>query len=258
MPRRKEKGPWFWRGAIALMLTSVFGLFAAAAMNEPPPVNGATNCRLDRLDPAHTVVLIDQSDPFAATDVDWVRALLEDEARQLPKYGRMTIIVPSSASPFDPKTVFSACSTGSAAGANPIFQNPRMIEQAWRTRFHAPMMAAADEVLIDTVAPSSPLLEAVYVLSGRADFQGQVPARRLIVVSDLMQHSKDFSMYRSGAVYEPFEASALNSRRPGLGGVEVVARIVPRPEYPLPLEEVKAFWKRWLEEADAAGFSSVT
>ena len=35
MPRRKERGPWFWRGAIALMLTSVFGLFAAAAMLVP-------------------------------------------------------------------------------------------------------------------------------------------------------------------------------------------------------------------------------
>ncbi|MFN7057020.1 hypothetical protein [Hyphomonas sp.] len=257
MPRRRERGPWFWRGAIALMMTSVFGLFAAAAMNQPPATDNVSGCRLDRQDPAHTIILVDQSDPFIETDHDWVRALVSDEARALPKYGRLTLAVPNSALAHDPKTIISVCSPGSADGANPIFQNPRMIEQAWRTRFQAPAMAGADTILLDTVAPSSPLLEAVFTLSARPDFQAGTPARRMILVSDLMQHSRDFSMYRTGTDYEPFEASPLNALRPRLDGVEVAARIVPRPEYPLPLVEVKAFWERWLTEAGTAGFASV-
>lgn len=258
MPRRREKGPWFWRGAIALMMTSVFGLFAAAAMNQPPQLDAATGCRIDRQDPVHTIILVDQSDPFIETDHAWVRALVSDEARSLPKYGRLTLAVPNSALPHDPRTVVSVCSPGSSAAANPLFQNPRMIEQAWRGRFEAPLIAAADEILLDTVAPSSPLLEAVFTLSARPDFQPHVPARRMILVSDLMQHSRDFSMYRTGTAYEPFEASALNAMRPRLDGVEMVARIVPRPEYDLPLVEVRAFWERWLKEAGTDGFAAVT
>lgn len=257
MPRRKERGPWFWRGAIALMLTSVFGLFAAAAMNQPPATHAETNCRLDRQDPSHTIILVDQSDPFNATDIDWVRALLEDEARALPKYGRLTLTVPNAGSPFDPVTIWSACSPGSAAAANPIFQNPRMIEQAWQTKFHAPLMAGAETVLTDTVAPSSPLMEALFTLADRPDFQGQVPARRLILVSDLMQHSKDHSMYKWGTDWERFAASPLMELRPGLEGVEVVARVVPRQEYALPLGQVKAFWQRWFAETGAV-YGSVT
>ncbi|PKP79826.1 MAG: hypothetical protein CVT79_17995 [Alphaproteobacteria bacterium HGW-Alphaproteobacteria-18] len=257
MPRRKERGPWFWRGAIALMLTSVFGLFAAAAMNQPPATDTETGCRLDRQDPSHTIVLVDQSDPFNATDVAWVRALLEDEARALPKFGRLTLSVPNAASPYDPVTVWSACSPGSAAAANPLFQNPKMIEQAWQSKFHKPLMASAETVLIDTVAPSSPLMEAIFTLADRPDFQGQVPARRLILVSDLMQHSKEFSMYKTGTAWEAFEGSSLMGMRPGLEGVEVVARVVPRQEYALPLGEVKAFWLRWFKDTGAV-YGSVT
>lgn len=257
MPRRKERGPWFWRGAIALMLTSVFGLFAAAAMNQPPATDEETGCRLDRQDPSHTIVLVDQSDPFNATDVAWVRALLEDEARALPKFGRLTLSVPNAASSYDPVTVWTGCSPGSAAAANPIFQNPKMIEQAWQAKFHKPLMAGAETVLIDNVAPNSPLMEAMFTLGDRPDFQDNVPARRLILVSDLMQHSKEFSMYKTGTAWEAFEGSPLMDMRPGLEGVEVVARVVPRQEYALPLGEVKAFWQRWFKGTGAV-YGSVT
>ena len=84
MPRSREKGPWFWRGLIALMVTGVFGLFAAAALTAPPATMGDTACRLDRNDPAHTVVLIDQSDPFNENDMDWVATPIDGEARALP------------------------------------------------------------------------------------------------------------------------------------------------------------------------------
>lgn len=256
MPRRKEQGPWFWRGAIALMLTSVFGLFAAAAIHQPPGTDTETGCRLDRQDPAHTIILVDQSDPFNATDLDWVRSLLDGEARSLERYGRLTLMVPNSASPFDPVTVYSVCSPGSAAEANPIFQNPKMIAAAWEKKFHAPMMEKADEALRDTVAPSSPLMEAIYTIGDRPDFQSQVPVRKLILVSDLMQHSPGFSMYRSGADAEAYAATELSTMTPGLENVEVTARIVPRQEYALPLTEVKLFWRDWFG-ATGADYSSV-
>ncbi len=257
MPRRRERGPWFWRSAIALMLTSVFGLFAAAAIHQPPATDPETGCKLDRDDPAHTIVLVDQSDPFNATDLDWVRSLLDGEARGLERYGRLTVVVPNSASPYDPVQVFTGCSPGSAAEANPIFQNPKMIEQAWKRKFHTPLMSRADEALADTVAPSSPLMEAMYTLADRPDFQGHVPVRRLILVSDLMQHSPGFSMYKSGADTDVWAESSLADMRAGLEGVEVVARIVPRQQYALPLGEVKAFWRDWFDAAGAE-YGSVT
>jgi hypothetical protein len=236
---------------IALMLGVVFALFAVVAFNQPPSLMADTSCRMDRKDPAHTIILIDQSDPFNPNDLDWVYEFVDAEARALPKYGRLTILTPNAANPYEPKRIHFACSPGSAAEANPIFQNPKMVEQSWQSEFYAPLLEQVETALLDTRQPSSPLVEAVYAVSDRADFQPGDTSRRLVLVSDLMQHSDGFSFYRAGADYEAFLGSGLARMTPRLDQVDVVARIVPRQIYDLPMAEVKAFWRAYFDEAGA-------
>ena len=213
--RRHTRGPWFWRGAIGAMLTGVFGLFALVAFSQPPAVMPETSCRVDRKDPAHTILLIDQSDPYS------------------------------------PKVLYAACSPGSAAAANPITQNPKMIEQAWQKKFYQPLVGTVEEALMDKEQPSSPLSEALYTISDRADFQPQQAGRRVVLVSDLMQHSSGFSFYKMGADYDAYLESELAETKPKLEGVDVVARVVPRQIYDLPVADVKGFWRAYFTDAGA-------
>lgn len=251
MPRARDKGPWFWRGMIAAMLAAVFGIFAVAAFSAPPSVSAETGCRIDRKDPAHTILLIDQSDPFAANDIGWVAELIDAEARALPARGRLSVMLPNAASPYDPIFLHSACSTGSPDRANPILSNPRMVEDTWREDFYEPLLASVETALADTRQPSSPLSEALFVIGDRPDFQSARKNRRLVIVSDLMQHSDAFSFYRRGADYAAFGETRLASEIPNLDGAEVVARIVPRQAYDLPMGEVRAFWRAYFEAAGA-------
>ncbi|MCB9960560.1 MAG: hypothetical protein H6846_00340 [Hyphomonas sp.] len=249
--RRNEKGPWYWRSMIAAMLTGVFGLFALVAFSQPPAVTPENSCRLDRKDPAHTILLIDQSDPFNPNDLDWVRELVNEEARALPKYGKLTVMTPNAADPYNPKVLYDACSPGSASAANPIMQNPKMIEQAWQKKFYQPLADTVEHALLDTVQPSSPLSEAIYSIADRPDFQPQQDGRRVVLVSDLMQHSDSFSFYKVGADYDAYLESKLAETKPNLHGVDVVARVVPRQIYDLPLAEVKGFWRAYFTDAGA-------
>ena len=252
MPRRRnERGPWFWRGAIGAMLVTVFGLFALVAFNQPPTLVADTSCRMDRKDPAHTVLLIDQSDPFNPNDLGWVQEFVDAEARALPRYGRLTVMTPNAASPYDPRVIHVACSPGSAEEANPIFENPKMVEQTWQSDFYNPLNTAVEEALMDTRQPSSPLTEAIYSIADRADFQADGSARRVVLVSDLMQHSDGFSFYRVGADYDAYLGTELAETKPNMAKVEVVARIVPRQMYDLPMADVKAFWRAYFTEAGA-------
>lgn len=251
MPRQREKGPWFWRGMIATMLASVFGLFAVAAFSAPPAVVAETNCRIDRKDPAHTIVLIDQSDPFGENDIAWVHDLIDAEARALPRNGRLTVVMPNATVPHAPKQLHSACSTGSPDRANPILSNPQMVADTWRELFYLPLEASVEAALKDTRQPASPLMEALYAVADRPDFKAAQQGRRLILVSDLMQHSDGFSFYRMGADLVAFEETRLAGEVPSFAGVDVVARIVPRQEYDLPMTEVRAFWSIWFSQAGA-------
>jgi len=251
MARSREKGPWFWRGAIGVMVSSVFGLFAVAAFNSPPALDTQTACRMDRKDPAHTIILIDQSDPFNPNDLSWVYEFVDAEARSLPKYGRLTVLTPNASDPYSPATVFSNCSPGSVEDANPVFQNPRMIDDTWRDTFYQPLVTEVETAMVTTRQPSSPLFEAVYTVADRADFQKTHGNRRVVLVSDLMQHSNDFSFYKSGADYTAFKDSRLGEEIPDMADIEVVARIVPRQNYDLPLNDVKAFWRDYFVAAGA-------
>ena len=107
MPRPRERGLWFWRSAIGVMLMSVVGLFSVAAFNSAPALDPETECRMDRRDPAHTLLLIDQSDPFSDNDLAWVDELIDAEARSLPRFGRLTVVLPNSETPFDPTTLYA-------------------------------------------------------------------------------------------------------------------------------------------------------
>lgn len=251
MPRPRERGPWFWRSAIGVMLVSVIGLFSVAAFNAAPALDPETECRADRKDPAHTVLLIDQSDPFSDNDLAWVDELIDAEARALPRFGRLSVVLPNSAQPFEPMTLYAHCSPGSIDDANPILQNPRMIDDTWREHFYAPLSETVSETLKTTSQPSSPLFEALYAVGDRADFQDNRENRRLVIVSDLMQHSDGFSFYREGADLVAYSDTSLARQVPGFDGVDVVARIVPRQEYDLPIGELKAFWRSYFDQTGA-------
>ncbi len=256
MARARERGPWFWRTAIAVMVAVVLALFAYIAFNGSPAVAEETGCRVDRKDPAHTIIVIDQSDPFNENDLGWVYEFVDMEARSLPRFGRLTVITPNSASPYDPKTIYVKCSPGSIDDANPILQNPRMIDDTWRDTFYKPLVAEIETALLETRQPSSPLFEAMYSIADRADFQATRKNRRVILVSDLMQHSDALSFYRTGTDMEAYRSSSIAQQQISFSGAEVVARIVPRQEYDLPLEDLKSLWRTYFTEAGAE-FGSV-
>ena len=71
-----------------------------------------------------------------------------------------------------------------------------------------------------------------------------------------MQHSDEFSFYKTGANFNAFGETKLAGFIPAIEGVDVIARIVPRREYDLPLGEVKSFWRAYFREA-GANYSSV-
>ena len=249
MARRRGPSKNFWRMAIVGMIVTVLGLFGFMAFNTPPATDTLTACRTDRKDPAHTVILIDQSDPFQKNDFGWVEEFIDAEARSLPKYGRLTVLTPNVRAPYSPREVFSRCSSG--ANANPLFENPRMVEDTWRENFRDPLNKAVAGVMRDRTAPASPLVEAMYAIGDRADFQPGRPKRRVVIVSDLIHNSKAFSFYKRGADWGAFQESSLGADIKKVGGATVVARIVPRQSYDISMTDLKAFWSSYFRQADA-------
>ena len=131
--------------------------------------------------------------------------------------------------------------------------NPRLVAARYREVFLAPMEGHLDALLAIPEAESSPIMEAMAeFLTAIPGFSTDAIPHRVVLVSDLVQHSETFSFYRGGD-WRAFEEAGLTERLGGaLDGAEMDLLRLPRAE--APREAVEDFWVRYL---DAQGVARV-
>lgn len=246
MKRQNKTG---WMLGFALLLLGFAGIPIALVATKPPPTD-KENCRTDGAVPAHTVVLVDQSDPFESSDVDWAWQLMFDEAKALKKHGRLTILGIDAENPDQGHEVFSRCSPGSPNQANPIFENPRFIEQDWEAKFETEMRSHVESLMLTNQAPQSPLVEHIRGILRRADFRAEMPERRIVIISDMYQHSDNYSMYNSGLNRELMDRAASAIEFPNMTGATVAIFRVDR-KTKLKGSDIIAFWQDVLAQHGA-------
>lgn len=237
----KRQNKFGWIAGFSVLLLGFIAI-PVALIGTKPPETDTENCRRDGVIPAHTIVLVDQSDPFEPADVDWAWQLMFDEAKALKKHGRLTIVGIDAENPDQGASVFSRCSPGSPNQANPIFENPRFIEQDWKTKFEQLMRERTEELMLHDQAPQSPLLEHMRGILRRADFRTEAPLRRIVIISDMYQHSDAYSMYNSGLNRELFDRAAERIEFPDMSGVTVAIFRVDR-KTKLKGADIIAFWQ---------------
>ena len=242
----------------ALILASV--LFAGAVLgfnllHRAPAVDQDTLCRKDAPLEHHTVLLIDATDPFTRDQAARLRASVADERAALPVFGKLSLLFVSPKTPFEPEAIISLCNPGSGPDADPLFSNPKQIEDFWRRKFADPIDAAVTRLLQLPTAARSPILETITAATWRHDFDARVPQRRLRIVSDLLQHEAGiYTHYQPGDPWVRFTRTALAKKvEADLTGVAVRIDYLRRPEaIQYQNEAHRKFWERWLTERGAA------
>jgi len=243
----------FWIAVIIAAVAAVGYAFWLRQELEPARL-GADFCPISEEYPTHVIIVIDQSDPFAASDVQWMDRVITDVARRVPRGGRISLMALRSDTPYDQQAVFTGCSPGSPALADPRYENPEMIRVAWETHLLGPLQEHAAGILRDTAQPqpTSPLIEALIGIRDRADFQDDVTDRRVVILSDLVQNSSDFSFFQSGVSWPAYQRSRLGGNdTPDLDGIDVEIRLVPRRTDRFTDRELRAFWRQFGEATKA-------
>lgn len=178
----------------------------------------------------HTVVLVDKTDPLTPAQQQALHARLSSLKGEVAEGERLSIFYIDAEQGLSP-VVFSRCNPGDATSANPLYENPQMIQTTYNAFFGAPLDGVIQELGRGGGAPRSPILEAIGSLASELTVPGDWPAdarapeRRLVLVSDLLQHMPpDYSQYGVSAPldYPAFAQSAYGQqRRPSLSGVDV-------------------------------------
>ena len=143
--------------------------------------------------PRRTAILIDATDRIPKIQRIAIKTWFESEfTRVLARFERITIyeLQPKegNAQPaLEEAPRFSQCAPPSKA--NPWIENPRLVRQAFEQKFIATMLTVIEALASGDEKPWSPILEATGQIFEDHD--------RVILISDLMHHTPDYSLYSS-------------------------------------------------------------
>ncbi|SDL92410.1 hypothetical protein [Maricaulis salignorans] len=249
---KKGDGNLVWQILGGVVVTGlIVGAIALAGWKEygEPAIDPATFCA-ETGPSALTVIAIDASDPYDAVQIREIENEVRDLLGELERGTRLDIYTMNASRGALATRVFSRCNPGRAIWMDQIAGQPTEVERVYREEFANAINGALATTIEGGAADNSPIVESIRAIA--ADSLGSVDddvPRRLIVASDLVQHSDVYSMFRSGV--GEFAQFSLSSNyadaQTDLRGAEVYLVVILRAEYSrLQSRELLLWWEEYV------------
>ena len=195
-----------------------------------------------------TSILLDLTDPLSKTQQNRLRTAIENE---IASSSTDTMITLGVVSEFPDRwgAQYAKCKPATGDDANLLYENPNLISDRYNREFLAPIMQLIDDTLISETENRSPIMEALQSLVAETpDFTTAPGHKKIVIVSDMLQHSDDLSFYRrQGWDYFVSQNGERRLAR-SLSGVYVEILRIPRPGGNTPSSVlVDEFWVRYFD-----------
>jgi hypothetical protein len=249
--RRRSRdggGDWKWYVAIAACILLVAGIgLISSRLKAAGQIDEATLCH--RGGPLNTtVVLLDLTDPLNRTQQARLENIIDQE---ISRSTVDTMIVFGIVSEFPEKwgAKFAKCKPETGETANALYENPILIAERYDREFLKPVGDTLSSLLTAEPENQSPIMEALQsLLADAPDFAEARGNRKLLIASDMLQHSDSLSFYR-GQGWDFFQDSKGADRlASNLVGVDVEIFRIPRSGSNIPPSDiVEGFWTRYFD-----------
>lgn len=215
---------------VLLVVIGVGGLYVwqSHGMREADRVTG---CPKRGLPTSVTAVLLDVSDPMSAIQTADFNQLMEDIKTSIPKFGRLELysLAADVDKPLTPE--YAGCNPGSGQDTNQITGNQKLADRHWTKLFSEKVDGVLSRIVSAPGADRSPILESIQSISITA-FGGEemrkIP-RTIIIVSDLIQYTRQVSFYQGAPDFEKFSKTPYFGKiRTDLHGTSVVFALIRR------------------------------
>lgn len=230
MPRRRRsrlpKAPFI---ALALVLVALAALVAIALIPRAE-YDPDSLCPTDGEYP-RTAILIDATDSLSVSQVKTIREEINALRNRLALNEWVGIFLLDEDNLTLPTPMVALCNPGDESTANPLYENPTQIRRRFDQEFRTPIGEAVEQLVDLPPKPTSPILEMVRAVALDRDFDS-TQKRRLIVVSDMLQNTQDYSHYRADADFNAWQDSnhAKEFLQLSMLGVEVEILYLKRPD----------------------------
>ena len=211
---------------------------------------------------ARTVLLVDLTDEISFIQEQKLRNFIHSLADPknddvVPQHTMLSVYLLSEGDlNAIPTPVIEVCNPGSGEGISEFTGNPRLANKRFRERFAVPIDAAIGQVVHTEAARTSPIIESIRGIAVSTFVEPPAPGyeHRLIVISDMLQNTRNASHYRGGQILDDGTLSNLKS---DLGNVDRVdIKVIARQSSER--LQGKALVEYWREYFRASGSNLTT
>jgi len=249
------------RRAIWQVLIGIgFSLFAVAIgggllyhqLTQKKPLDKTSLCPADG-PLGHIVLLVDKTDPLNFTQRQaFTVTLRELVTTKVPEGHLFSIFVLGEKFEQSAQPLIELCNPGSDVGKSEFTANLKRLHQQYDERFVKPLEEVATSLVANEPANASPIFEMLQLVGINGFRKHAVNGpRRLVVMSDMLHNTPQFTMYREGVDFDVFQSTDYAKKsRADLQGVSVELHYLmntPR----LQTRRSLSFWERYFEQAGA-------
>jgi hypothetical protein len=242
------------RGVVILAgcTLALFAIVATLVGNQPPQRDAATQCPT-RGKLAHVAaVVLDRTDPWNDNEASLLRTALAGIARGVVVNDRLILIPFDGGAERPPVPLFDRCNVGSGDNVNILTVTPAVAEQTYQEQFALPLAKSLEAITVPARARETHLAEFLGNVAAGLKYEDRAAAIRIIVISDLAEHTPQFSFYGKGHAHAaaPFATYFNALVRDRLDGVQLdILRLPPHTADPALPGRVKAAWGQALQRA---------
>jgi hypothetical protein len=176
------------------------GLFAYLYLKRDKPLDATTLCPSGG-PLGHYVLLVDKTDPLSFTQRQAFAVMLRELVeRRVPEGYLLSVFVLGEDFKTTAEPLVELCNPGSGAGKSEFTANLKRLRAQYQSRFIEPVIAQADVLTASKPANASPILEMLQLVGINAFRKQAIDGeRKLVLVSDMLHNTPQFSMFNAGA-----------------------------------------------------------
>ncbi len=195
-----------------------------------------------------TSILLDLTDPLSVTQQSRLKTIISREVEEASVDTMIALGVVSEDS-VNWGAKFAKCKPATGDDANGLYENPAIIAERYEKEFTKPIQLTLNSMLTGATENQSPIMEALQsLISQTPSFAVARGHRKIIIVSDMLQHSDNLSFYRNQG-WGYFTQHNGEQRLAGnLSSASIEILRIPRTAGNIPPNEiVEDFWVRYFD-----------
>lgn len=200
-----------------------------------------------------TALLIDATDNLSIQQKQAFLTSFQSLRDSIPLHGRLDLYFIHSTQSSLLKPVVSLCNPGHGDEIGPLTGNPRHVEQIWQEGFGQPLEREISQLLEASPEKESPIMESIQsvVLTSLSEPSLRDKPKKLIIVSDLMQHTPNLSLYRRAPATDTFiQNKSFERMKSDLRDIDISVWMLMR-DNALNRSKLAELWQRIFAEQGA-------